>query len=96
MTEQEAKKKAECIQEEMEYREWRKNPQWYCVKTTMHNNGKIESEIMADEKTKLPITVISDEKPMDGVFETVKATTYYAYYSSYKDAAQQVAMAKMY
>ena len=42
----------QCIKEEMEYRKWREAPQWYCVKTTFHNDGKMESEIVADEKTK--------------------------------------------
>lgn len=47
---------------ESEYLEWRKAPQWYCVKTVLHNDGIIESEIVADEKTKLAIAIQSLEK----------------------------------
>ena len=58
----------QCIQEEMEYREWREAPQWYCVKTTYHlSTGKMESEIVADEKTNLAIVIQQVEKPSKGV-----------------------------
>ena len=43
--------KKQCIEVEVEYLEWRKAPKWYCVKTTFHNNGKIESEIVTDRKS---------------------------------------------
>ena len=68
-----------------------KKPDFYCVKTTYHNNGKIESEIMADEKTKVPIAIEIDSKPLDGVFETATATIYYTYHEGYAEAAHQVA-----
>ena len=69
-----------------------KKPNFYCVKTTYYNNGKIESEIMADEKTKLPIAIEIDEKPLDGVFETAIATIYYTYHEGYDEATQQVSI----
>lgn len=68
-----------------------KKPDFYCVKTTYHNNGKIESEIIADEKTNIPIAMELDAKPLDGVFETATATIYYTYHEGYDEAAQQVA-----
>ena len=64
---------------------------FYCVKTTYHNNGKIESEIMVDEKTKLPLAIEIPDKPLDGVFETETATIYYTYHEGYAEAARQVA-----
>lgn len=83
-----------CIAAEVEYREWSECPQWYCVKTTLHENGKVESEIVADEKTGIPIAIQTNEKPLDGVFETMEATTYYTYCRGYKEAAKQVEQAK--
>ena len=77
-------------EEKVVYRDTRVVPHWYCVKTTMHCTGKIESEIVKDEKTKLPIVLQTDEKPQDGVFETPSATTYYSYFDGYKAAARQV------
>ena len=59
----------DCIKAEMEYREWRECPLWYCVKTLLRADGKMESEIVSDEKTKIPIAIQSLEKPQDGVFE---------------------------
>ena len=85
----------QCTQVESEYLEWRKAPQWYCVKTVLHNDGTIESEIAADEKTKLAIAIQSLEKPLDGVFETTEATTYYTYHQGYKEALRQMNAAKM-
>ena len=41
----------DCIKAEMEYREWRECPLWYCVKTLLRADGKMESEIVSDEKT---------------------------------------------
>ena len=69
-----------------------KKPDFYCVKTTYHNNGKIESEIMAEEKSNVPIAIELDAKPLDGVFETATATIYYTYHEGYEEAAQQVAV----
>lgn len=83
-----------CIKAEVEYQEWRECPQWYCVKTTYHNTGEIESEIMCEEKTNIPIAIQSDKKPNDGVFETMSATIYYTYHRGYKEAAKQVELAK--
>ena len=84
----------QCVEVEVEYLEWRKAPKWYCVKTTFHNNGKIESEIVRDEKTKLPIAIQDFEKPQDGVFETAEATVYYTYHQGYKEAERQMNAAK--
>lgn len=83
----------DCIEAEMEYREWRECPQWYCVKTKLHNDGHMESEIVADEKTGIAIAMQSLEKPQDGVFEDMSGTTYYTYHRGYKEAARQVAAA---
>lgn len=83
-----------CIAAEMEYREWRECPQWYCVKTTLHTSGKVESEIVADEKTGIPIAIQDTQKPADGTYETVEATTYYTYHRGYKEAAEQVRQMK--
>ena len=41
----------DCIKAEMEYREWRECPLWYSVKTLLRADGKMESEIVSDEKT---------------------------------------------
>ena len=49
----------DCIRAEMEYREWRECPQWYCVKTLFRADGTMESEIVSDEKTKIPIAIQS-------------------------------------
>ena len=73
------KMQRQCVEAEMEYRAWREAPLWYCVKTKLYDNGKMESEIVKDEKTKLPIAIASVEKPQDGVFAEVGATTYYTY-----------------
>ena len=35
---------SQCVQVEMEYREWKIAPLWYLVKTTLHRNGKVEAE----------------------------------------------------
>lgn len=80
----------DCIKSEMEYREWRECPQWYCVKTTYHNNGKIESEVVRDGKTNVPIAIQDVQKPSDEVYETLTATIYYTYHRGYKEAAKQV------
>jgi hypothetical protein len=85
----------QCIELEMEYREWRESPQWYCVKTVLHSDGRIESEIMVDEKTKLAIVIQDLDKPMDGVYETYEATTYYTYHQGYVEAARQLAAARV-
>lgn len=85
----------QCIQEEMEYREWREAPQWYCVKTTYHpSTGKMESEIVADEKTNLAIVIQQVEKPSDGVFETANSTIYYTYHRGYEEAKRQMMAAR--
>lgn len=84
-----------CIQEEMEYREWSEAPQWYCVKTTFHSNGKIESEIVTDEKTKLAIVIQQAEKPLDGAYEMVNCTIYYTYHRGYKEAERQILAARI-
>lgn len=84
----------DCIRAEMEYREWSECPLWYCVKTTYHNSGKIEAEIVADEKTKVPLVLQQIEKPQDGVFETTTATAYYTYHRGYEEAARQIAAVK--
>jgi hypothetical protein len=81
---------------EMEYREWRESPLWYCVKTVLNNiTGIIKSEIITDEKTKLPITVQDFDKPLDGVYETSKETIYYAYYQGYKQAESALTAARV-
>lgn len=85
----------QCIEVEMEYREWRECPLWYCLKTVLHNDGRIESEIMADEKTKVAIAIQSFDKPLDGVFETAEATTYYSYHAGYKEAARHLSAARV-
>ena len=79
---------------EMEYREWRECPQWYCVKTTLYTSGKVESEIVTDEKTKIPLVIQDIQKPSDGTWETMEATTYYTYHRDYKEAADQVRQMK--
>lgn len=84
----------QCIQEEMEYREWREVPQWYCVKTTFHSNGKMESEIVADEKTNIAIVIQQVEKPQDDVFEMAGSTIYYTYHRGYKEAERQMMAAR--
>lgn len=83
-----------CIQSEIEYREWRECPLWYCVKTTYHNNEKIEAEIIADEKSKIPLVLHQLDKPMDGVFETASYIAYYTYHRGYEEAAKVVAAVK--
>lgn len=85
----------DCIKAEMEYREWRECPLWYCVKTLFRADGKMESEIVSDEKTKIPIAIKSLEKPQDGVFEDASGTTYYTYHQGYEAAAKQVAAASI-
>ena len=86
----------QCIREETEYRDWKKCPLWYCVKTLFNmNTGKMESEIVKDEKTKLPIAIASVEKPQDGVFAEVGATTYYTYCQGYEEAERQLMLAKV-
>ena len=84
----------ECIKAECEYREWRECPLWYCVKTKLRADGKVESEIVSDEKTKIAITIQSADKPLDGVFEDASGVTYYTYHAGYAEAAKQVALAK--
>lgn len=86
--------KNQCLEVEMEYREWRETPLWYCVKTTLHNDGRVESEIVTNEKTKLPMVIQDTEKPQDGVFETATETVYYSYHAGYKEAERQVRAAK--
>ena len=84
--------KRQCIEFETEYREWSKNPLWYCVKTLFNpDSGKTKSEIIKDEKTELPIVIRDKEKPQDAVFETPAGTVYYTYCRGYKEAAKQVA-----
>ena len=85
----------DCIKAEMEYREWRECPLWYCVKTLLRADGKMESEIVSDEKTKIPIAIQSLEKPQDGVFAEVGATTYYTYCQGYEEAERQLMLAKV-
>lgn len=89
-----AELKNQCLETEMEYREWREAPLWYCVKTTLHNDGKIESEILADEKTKMPLVMMGAEKPQDAAFETVTSIIYYNYFAGYEAAERQVKAAK--
>jgi hypothetical protein len=84
----------QCIREETEYRDWKKCPLWYCVKTLFNmNTGKMESEIVRDEKTKQLIAIQDTEKPLDGVYETASGTIYYTYHRGYAEAAKQVAAA---
>lgn len=85
----------QCVETEMEYRAWSECPQWWCVKTTYHNTGKIESELVVDEKTGAAIVIQSAEKPLDGVFETTSGTVYYTYHQGYAEAARQMAAAKI-
>ena len=84
----------DCIKAECEYREWRECPLWYCVKTKLRADGKVESEIVSDEKTKIAIAIQSVDKPLDGVFEDASGVTYYIYHAGYAEAAKQVALAK--
>lgn len=84
----------DCIKAECEYREWRECPLWYCVKTKFRADGKVESEIVSDEKTKIAIAIQSADKPLDGVFEDTSGVTYYTYHAGYAEAAKQVALAK--
>lgn len=67
-------------------------PVWYCCKTTYHNNGKIEAEIMRDEDTKQLIAISDEKKPLDGVFETATATIYFIY-GEYEECVKHVRMA---
>lgn len=68
-------------------------PVWYCVKTLFNSvTGKMESEVMKDEESKMPITIRSDKKPLDGVYETAAGTTYYTYHDGYEAADKQVRM----
>lgn len=85
----------DCLKTEQEFREWRECPLWYCVKTKFKNDGSVESEIFADEKTKIAIAIQSAEKPLDGVFEDASGITYYTYHAGYAAAARQVAAAKV-
>lgn len=85
----------QCLQIEQDYREWSEAPHWYCVKTVYHNNGKIESEIVVDEKTGNPIVLQMVDKPQDGVYATATATTYYTYHQGYEEAARQLKLARM-
>lgn len=78
------------LKEYQEYQEWKEAPIWYCVKTTYHNSGKIESEIVRDEKSKLSLVIFGAEKPADGTYETMEATIYYTYHRSYAEAESQV------
>lgn len=88
------KLESQCIREEIEYRNWSECPLWYCVRTFFNvNTGKMESEIVKDEKSKVPIAIQDKEKPQDGVFETAKGTIYYTYHRGYEEAAKQVAAA---
>jgi hypothetical protein len=79
---------------ENEYREWRGTPNWYCIKTVLHEDGRVESEIVADEKSKLAIVIQSLDKPQDGVYETAEAITYYTYHQGYAEAARHLAAAR--
>lgn len=85
----------QCIKEEMEYREWREAPHWYCVKTIYHNNGKMESEIVVDEKTKLAIVIQQVEKPSDDAYETAEGIIYYTYHRGYEEAKRQMMAARV-
>lgn len=86
---------SQCVQVEMEYREWKIAPLWYLVKTTLHRNGKVEAEIVKDESGKVPVVIQDADKPADGVWETPTSTIYYTYHQGYKEAARQVELAKM-
>ena len=65
-------------------------PNWYCVATKFGTDGKIESEIVVDETTKLPIAIEIPDKPLDAVYETASATIYYTYHDSYEEAHRQM------
>ena len=78
------------IKTEQEHNEWRKSPLWYCVKTKFYNSGKIESEIMRDEKTKLPIAIQSFGSPLDGSYDDKDGTIYYTYHRGYEAAANHL------
>lgn len=83
--------KESCLKAESEYREWRECPHWYCVKTTVDSvSGYVECEIVADEKTGVPTYIQSNEKPLDGVYETAESTSYFTYCQGYKEAEQIV------
>lgn len=71
------------------FREW---PLWYLVKTVIQSTGKIESEIVSDDKTGLPIAIKDAHKPQDEVYERIDGTTiYFNYFEGYDEAARQVA-----
>lgn len=81
---------SQCIAAEMEYRSWHEAPIWYCVKTTYLEDGTLKSEIAKNEDTGAAIVIQSEEKPLDGVFQTANATVYYTYHQGYEAAAQQL------
>lgn len=94
MVKQMGKTEQQCLEAEMEYRDWKDCPLWYCVKTLFNlNTGKMESEIVKDENTKQLIAIKDTDKPLDGVYETANGTIYYTYHRGYAEAAKQVAMA---
>lgn len=87
--------KMQDIKTEQEYQDWKKAPLWYCVKTKFYNSGKIESEIVRDEKTKLPITIQSFDSPLDGTYDEKDGTVYYTYHRGYKAAENQLLAARV-
>ena len=66
------------------------NPGWYCVKTTFHLTGKVDSDLVRDEETGVPITLELPDKPLDDVYETANAITYYTYHERYEEAFAQI------
>lgn len=89
-------KEQQCVKVEQEYRDWRQDPIWYCVKTLYNNlTAAMKSELVRDEQTKLPITIHDTQKPADGVFQSGNTTVYYTYHSTYEEAARQIAAASV-
>jgi hypothetical protein len=82
----------QCVDIEMEYREWRESPLWVCVKTTLDAlTGAVKSEIAKDDDTGLTIAIHDFDKPQDGVYETVKETIYYTYHQGFVEAQRYLA-----
>lgn len=77
---------------ELTHEEWREAPAWYCVKTDFDlQTGKTESEIVTDEKSKIPILIHQTEKPLDSSYETTSRIVYYTYHETYESAQKLLA-----
>ena len=75
MIKQMGKTEQQCLEAEMEYRSWKECPLWYCVKTLFNmTTGKMQSEIVRDEKTKQLIAIQDTEKPGQSTTHTTEDT----------------------